>query len=116
MRGFLLPGSVPGRDWPRQSNVVMMIIMESDDTARGRAVHVHFKVRTAQGAEFTSQLYFDDALTDRVHAQAPYARPGQSRLRNEGDGLFRQGGRQLLVAAVPAGPGYAATFDIALGP
>jgi protocatechuate 3,4-dioxygenase beta subunit len=80
----------------------------------GRAVHIHFKVRTAQGQEFTSQIYFDDALTDRIHALEPYARRGQRRLRNEDDGIFHQGGRELVVVATPSGPGYAATFDIAL--
>jgi protocatechuate 3,4-dioxygenase beta subunit len=49
----------------------------------GRAVHIHFKVRTpgANGRidEFTSQLYFADELTDRVHALVPYsARAGRS--------------------------------------
>jgi len=43
----------------------------------GRAVHIHFKVRTPGAGgrtdEFTSQLYFDDAFTDRVHAKAPYS-------------------------------------------
>src|SRR6185295_8143774 len=37
----------------------------------GRAVHIHFKVRTGgggRGREFTSQLFFDDALTDQVLA------------------------------------------------
>src|SRR5262249_24919601 len=38
----------------------------------GRAVHIHFKIRSGpsskRGFDFTSQLYFDDALTDRVHA------------------------------------------------
>ncbi len=63
----------------------------------GRAVHIHFKIRTDAGAgrgrEFTSQLYFDDALTDRVHAQAPYASRGQQRMRNDRDGIFQRGGR-----------------------
>ena len=40
-----------------------------------RAVHIHFKIRvpTADGHtdEFTSQLYFNDALTDRIHTQEP---------------------------------------------
>jgi protocatechuate 3,4-dioxygenase beta subunit len=80
----------------------------------GRAVHVHFKIRTAQGQEFTSQIYFDDSLTDRVHAAEPYTRHSQRRLRNEADGLFRHGGRQLLVTTTPSGPGYATSFDVAL--
>jgi protocatechuate 3,4-dioxygenase beta subunit len=84
----------------------------------GRAVHIHFKIRTqpaaGQGDEFTSQLYFDDALTDRVHAQPPYASRGQGRVRNERDGLFRRGGRQLLLPLADRGQGHAGAFNIAL--
>ncbi|HXD99191.1 MAG TPA: intradiol ring-cleavage dioxygenase [Candidatus Acidoferrum sp.] len=85
---------------------------------QGRAVHIHFKVRTApaaaRGHEFTSQIYFDDAVTDQIHALEPYARRGQGRLRNDGDGLFRHGGRQLLAAVARSGQGYATTFDLAV--
>lgn len=80
---------------------------------QGRAVHIHFKIRTAQKQEFTSQIYFDEAVTDRVYALPPYARSGR-RLSNDGDGLFRSGGRQLLVTPTPSGAGFATTFDIAL--
>ena len=84
----------------------------------GRAVHVHFKVRTdpavVRGQEFTSQIYFDEAVTDQVYAVQPYARRGQRRPRNDSDGPFREGGRQLLVAPTRTGQGYAATFDLAL--
>jgi len=85
---------------------------------QGRAVHVHFKIRTppssGPGHEFTSQLYFDDALTDRVHALAPYAKRGRRTVRNDGDGIFRDGGRQLVLAVSENGPGYAGTFDLGL--
>lgn len=85
---------------------------------QGRAVHIHFKIRTdpssAQGHEFISQLYFDDAFTDRVHALAPYASKGQRTVRNTGDGIFRRGGQQLMLAVAERGQGYAATFDIGL--
>jgi protocatechuate 3,4-dioxygenase beta subunit len=84
----------------------------------GRAVHIHFKIRSEAGAtgahEFTSQLYFDDALTDQVHAHAPYASRGQQRMRNDRDGIFQSGGRELIFAVTERGPGYAGTFDIAL--
>jgi len=85
---------------------------------QGRAVHIHFKIRTnpssAQGHEFISQLYFDDALTDRVHALAPYASKGQRTVRNTGDGIFRRGGQQLMLAVAERDQEYAATFDIGL--
>ena len=85
----------------------------------GRTVHIHWKLRTdpdaASGLEFTSQLYFDDALTDIVHAGQPYAAKGQRTLRNAGDGIFASGGDQLLLAVTPdGGGGYAATFDVGI--
>jgi protocatechuate 3,4-dioxygenase beta subunit len=83
---------------------------------QGRAVHIHFKIRTTAAQEFTSQIYFDEAVSDRVFALAPYVGRGAGRLRNDDDGLYRHGGRQLTVSPVASGSGYAATFDIALGP
>jgi protocatechuate 3,4-dioxygenase beta subunit len=84
----------------------------------GRAVHIHFKVRTspaaARGHEFTSQIYFDDTVTAQVHALEPYARRPQRRLRNESDGLFRHGGRQLLAPVTRTDQTCSTTFDLAL--
>jgi protocatechuate 3,4-dioxygenase beta subunit len=84
----------------------------------GRAVHMHFKVRTAPASArsyaFTSQLYFDEALTERVYAVDPYASQQRRWMRNADDGIFRNGGRQLLLAPEPDSQGYAAAFDIGL--
>jgi protocatechuate 3,4-dioxygenase beta subunit len=86
----------------------------------GRAVHVHFKVRTpaaaAQAYEFTSQFYFDEQFTDRVHAREPYARHAGQRMRNERDGIFRNGGTQLLLPVTEEASGYAAAFNLAMRP
>ncbi len=84
---------------------------------QGRALHIHFKIRlTDSGRTFdvTSQLYFDDALTDLVHAGAPYAAKGPRTLRNNGDGIFRNGGDKLTLDAAKEGARYSATFAIAL--
>lgn len=84
----------------------------------GRAVHIHFKVRTAPGSdrghELTSQLYFDDAITDRVFSRPPYQLSAGRRTRNDQDGLFRHGGRQLILPLTTDGPGYAGSFAIGL--
>jgi protocatechuate 3,4-dioxygenase beta subunit len=84
----------------------------------GRTVHIHFKIRTTPNArrslEFTSQLYFDDELTDRVHATTPYTARGPRTARNRHDGIFRRGGDQLMLAPLATSEGYAATFAIAL--
>jgi protocatechuate 3,4-dioxygenase beta subunit len=83
---------------------------------QGRAVHIHFKIRTAPNAdsahEFTSQLFFDDALSDAIFVAQPYSSKGQRSTRNANDGIFGASGGQLTLAPTPSGDGYAARFDI----
>ncbi|HWG96372.1 MAG TPA: intradiol ring-cleavage dioxygenase [Nitrospira sp.] len=83
-----------------------------------RTVHIHFKVRTTAIAgkrfEFTSQLYFPDELTDRVHTDLPYSLKGKRRVRNHHDFIFRNGGEQLLLHPFTTNGSYAATFPIGL--
>ena len=82
----------------------------------GRAVHIHFKVRTsptgARGLEFTSQLFFDEALTDQVHAQSPYSQKGRRNTLITNDGIFQTGGTSLLVPLAASGGGYAGTMYV----
>ncbi len=80
----------------------------------GRAVHIHFKIRTSSGHDFTSQWFFDDTLSDTVFAQAPYAAKGARDTRNSNDGIFNGGGDQLVLALTPANGGYTTAFDIGL--
>ena len=84
----------------------------------GRAVHIHMKVRTDpdadQGLEFTSQLFFDEDLTDQVHTQGPYASHGTRDTRNENDNIYSGGGSQMLLALSPEGDGYAGTMNIGM--
>jgi protocatechuate 3,4-dioxygenase beta subunit len=85
---------------------------------RGRTVHIHFKVRSSSSStsayEFTSQLFFDDGLTDQVFAAEPYAARGERDTRNADDGIYRQGGSQLVLNVTETAQGHAAVFDIAL--
>ena len=86
----------------------------------GRAVHIHFKIRSEEGArkayEFTSQLFFFDALSDKVYATAPYAANGPLERRNADDGIFQRGGDQLLLSVQEKDGAYSASFDIAIDP
>ncbi|MBX3301400.1 MAG: intradiol ring-cleavage dioxygenase [Nitrospira sp.] len=83
-----------------------------------RTVHIHFKIRTAlvsgKQFEFTSQLYFPDELTDRVHIGHPYAAVGSRRVRNRQDFIFRRGGDELMLSPSATSDGYAAAFPIGL--
>ncbi len=87
---------------------------------QGRAVHIHFKIRVpgdgGRTDEFTSQLYFPDDLSDRVHAAEPYAAKKGQRLLNSRDMIFREGGTQLILPVVEQGGAYAATYRIAMRP
>ncbi|HEU0289246.1 MAG TPA: hypothetical protein VFR39_00560, partial [Burkholderiales bacterium] len=78
---------------------------------------IHFKVRMiagpALGSEMTSQLYFDEAVTDRVLARAPYSVRGQ-RTRNSEDGLFRRNGNRLMLALAENGGGYTGDYHIGI--
>lgn len=89
----------------------------------GRTVHIHFKIRTPKirtamasqpSYEFTSQLYFDDALTDQIHSQPAYANRGQRTVKNSQDGIFQEGGEQLMVQLARSAQGYNGSFDIGL--
>lgn len=83
-----------------------------------RTVHIHFKIRTRPMArrsfEFTSQVYFPDELTDRVHTGHPYAAMGPRRVRNRQDFIFRHGGDTLMLDPSAVHDGYSATFPIGL--
>jgi protocatechuate 3,4-dioxygenase beta subunit len=84
----------------------------------GRTVHIHFKIRSDTGlnrsAEFTSQIYFDESVTDVVHKVAPYSTKGRRTTTNDTDLLFRRRGNQLMLALTKDREGYAGKFDIAL--
>jgi protocatechuate 3,4-dioxygenase beta subunit len=69
---------------------------------QGRTVHIYLKIRpdpdSTEGFEFTSQLCFDDDLTDTIDAQQPYVAKGTRTTRNANDGIYTNGGDELLLA------------------
>jgi protocatechuate 3,4-dioxygenase beta subunit len=84
----------------------------------GRAVHIHFKIQTTLESgnvyDFTSQLFFDESLTDEIHSHPPYTDNGQRNTRNENDRLYRRSGDQLMLHTENDGESYTADFTIAL--
>ncbi len=85
---------------------------------QGRAVHIHFKIRTdadaASGLEFTSQLFFDDTLSAQVYASGVYAAKGTPDQPNASDGIYQQSQGMTLLDVAADGDGYKATFEIAI--
>jgi protocatechuate 3,4-dioxygenase beta subunit len=88
----------------------------------GRTIHIHFKIRNPARSgqashDFTSQLFFDDAINDAVLARPPYDTRGSRRVRNSNDGIYRRGGGSALLLdarPAPGGKGYLGTFNVGL--
>lgn len=78
----------------------------------GRAVHIHFKVSPSEDKVFTSQLFFDDTLSQQVFAAQPYAAKGSVQdTLNSTDNIYQD---LLLLTTAQSGNGYAATFPIGI--
>lgn len=97
-------------------------------TRQGRTVHLHFKIRMFEGSqttlEFTSQLYFNDTITDQVYSQPLYSDRGPRDVRNNQEGIFNgastdglvqsNAGEHLMLNLTQQDLGYLGTFNIGL--
>ena len=85
---------------------------------RGRTVHIHYKIRVANPSggtyEFTSQLFFDDDVSDVIYTQAAYKRNARRDQFNDRDGIFQEGGDGLILDLKKSNDGFKAAFDIGL--
>jgi protocatechuate 3,4-dioxygenase beta subunit len=61
-----------------------------------RTAHLHLKVHLDARTVLTTQLFFDDAITDAVYTAAPYsAHPGRD-TRNDRDAFYKPAGQLKL--------------------
>jgi protocatechuate 3,4-dioxygenase beta subunit len=79
----------------------------------GRAVHIHFRVRTAS-SDFTSQMFFTDEMNSTVFADEPYAGRGDPDVSDGQDNILGSDADTLTLAPVRSGSGYAADFSVGL--
>jgi protocatechuate 3,4-dioxygenase beta subunit len=79
---------------------------------QGRTVHIHAKVHLDRATALTTQLYFDDAVTDVVYEREPYTARGERDQRNDTDGIFDEA---LLLDLSRDGNGWLGviSFDVA---
>lgn len=80
----------------------------------GRTVHIHAKVHLDRSTLLTTQLYFDDDVSDEAMTRAPYADRGTRDTENSDDGIFDDG---VVLALSDDGDGYLGviTLDVADG-
>ena len=77
----------------------------------GRTVHIHAKVHLDRTTVLTTQLFFDDEISDAVYAKRPYSARGARDQRNASDGIFDE---TLVLTLAKEGGGYRGTmsFDV----
>jgi protocatechuate 3,4-dioxygenase beta subunit len=87
----------------------------------GRTIHIHVKARAFDGAgnrafEFTTQLFFDDAVNDVVMAAAPYNTRGTRRIRNANESIYADQTAALvrIARAADGARGYVANATLGL--
>ena len=82
---------------------------------RGRTTHIHFKVHFGNQTLVTAQLYFPEATSNTIYTTvSPYSSRGTKDTSNTGDGIYRDGGDQLLVQVQPDGSGYLGTVTLSI--
>lgn len=82
----------------------------------GRAVHIHFKVRTFEDDqatyEFTSQLFFDPTLNATLQADATYDGPGTT--TNDQDSIYGGDSKMVVPLSGSQGSGYEGAITVGL--
>lgn len=66
----------------------------------GRTTHIHVKTKPTGNSVLTSQMYFTQALNNRVHARMPYSANASSITVNSADGFFDPLTRMSLLGIV----------------
>jgi protocatechuate 3,4-dioxygenase beta subunit len=78
---------------------------------QGRTVHIHAKVQLSNAKALTTQLYFDDTVSEEVFATAPYSeRKGRSTF-NRDDNIY---GSETTLTVTKDGAGYLGLITIGL--
>ncbi len=90
----------------------------------GRAIHIHFSIqgmpsdlvpnRTGEqlASVFVAQLYFTQSVAVEIFQAFPQYQQGAAITPNESDGIFGDGGRELIVTMTQSGDGYVGEVDI----
>jgi protocatechuate 3,4-dioxygenase beta subunit len=85
----------------------------------GRTIHIHVLARYFDSIgnttyKFATQLYFDDAISDKVLANAPYDTRGERDTTNQDDGIYAASMLLDLQPAAGGAPGYSGSIGLGL--
>ena len=95
---------------------VALAVVEAVPEVNGWAVHGHVKVHLGGNVVHTGQLFFPDALSDRVYRAAPYKARGNPDTPDAADAIYRNGGSRSLLHPVRSGRGYTGAMVMGVHP
>jgi protocatechuate 3,4-dioxygenase beta subunit len=78
----------------------------------GRATHIHLMVLVGGNVVHTGQLFFDEQINDAVYARSPYSEHTGTRMLNDQDGIYANGGAQSKLQLTEEGDGYLGTITL----
>lgn len=85
---------------------------------QGRAVHIHVRARAYDASgnvtyNFTTQLFFDDTVSDSVFTKSPYNTTRTRDVRNSNDNIYNTG--TAVMVALSANPSGGYNGEVAIG-
>lgn len=80
---------------------------------RGRTVHIHAKVHIDSATALTTQMYFDESVTEAVYENDPYAQHAGRDTFNDTDGIFDPG---LVMTLADDTNGYIGVMTFGVDP
>ena len=84
---------------------------------RGRTVHIHYKVILEGNAVLTSQIFFDDSLSDGVYASgAAYSARGSQDVATADDSIAQQAGEGAVCEISSQGGMMTASLVVGVNP
>jgi protocatechuate 3,4-dioxygenase beta subunit len=80
----------------------------------GRAVHIHLKAHKGGNTVHTTQLFFDEDVSDAVYRASPYRSRSGNYTSNADDSIYADGGADSTLRLRQDGSGYLGTLTMGI--
>jgi protocatechuate 3,4-dioxygenase beta subunit len=80
----------------------------------GRAVHIHLKAHNGGDTVHTTQLFFDEDVSDAVYGTSPYRSRSGNYTSNDDDSIYADGGASSTLRLRRSGTGYVGTLTMGI--
>jgi hypothetical protein len=77
-------------------------------------VHIHLKAHKSGNQVHTTQLFFDEKVSDAVYATSPYNSRSGQRTTNAQDNIYAGGGARSTLDLAKNGDGYVGTLTLGI--